>query len=249
MPSVRFSPTLSTQARATPWASSCCGSRPTSMATARRAASRSPRSSGRATRRACSSRQRGARQRETTATQTIQAAASPSIPPASSTGSAASRPTGRITARQAARPASVMRAPSGPRRKRRSAAAARAPMPQTGWMRAGGSPNRRSSSRAAGRRSRADSALIAMLLCVRPSSADWRAGRGDGPAPAVSGTGSGDSRALARAVHGGGGKTRAGRSGGQCGAWGILAVFPASAGLPVCEKTAACARGGKDRPP
>ena len=88
-----------------------------------------------------------------------------------------------------------------------------------------------------------------MLLCVRPSSADWRAGRGDGPAPAVSGTGSGDSRALARAVHGGGGKTRAGRSGGQCGAWGILAVFPASAGLPVCEKTAACARGGKDRPP
>ena len=164
MPSVRFSPTLSTQARATPWASSCCGSRPTSMDTARRAASRSPCSSGRATRRACSSRQRGARQRETTTTQTLQAAAPPSISPASRTGSAASRPTGRTTARQAAIPASVMRGPLGPRRKTRSMMAARAPMPQTGWMRAGGSPSRRSSSRAAGRRRKADSALIAMLL-------------------------------------------------------------------------------------
>ena len=124
-----------------------------------------------------------------------------------------------------------MRGPLGPCRKIRSAVAARAPMPQTGWMRAGGSPNRRSSSRAAGRRSRADSTLIATPLWSLPGDGCGplpdrrRYGKEGRPVSGVPGTGHGDEE---RRSHAGGqeqGKTWAGKAVGQCCACGFLAFF------------------------
>lgn len=103
-------------------------------------------------------------------------------------------------------------------------------MPQTGWIRAGGSPSRRSSSRAAGRRDRAGKGLIVMRLWLPPDGGrgrplpGWqRYGKKDRQAPVVSGTGDRDEAGFPHAGGRGQGKTWAGKAAGQCCAYGFLA--------------------------
>ena len=182
-PSVRFSATLSTQARHTPRISRREVSRPTIMDTAFRASSIFPASAASLTRRAWRASETGARQSHTDTAAMAKPPAVPAEYPARAVRHHARTAGGRITARPARKPAIPSRRGLPPtvsggkgqerrRLKKGSAREARYPMPQTGWTRAGGSLKRRSRMRAAGRRKRAWSALI----CV-PSgreSCRWR---------------------------------------------------------------------------